>query len=79
MYAQMLLKVNLQTNLKSMYECDRCGAHMTTKERHTFYHQHYTTGKLKYCDLCNKCFEAMERGIRNGKKKTQNTSKKISS
>ena len=65
----MLLKVNLQTNLKSMYECDRCKAVITTRERHTFYHQNYKIGKVKYCDLCEKCFRALERGIKNGNRK----------
>lgn len=62
----MLLKVNLQTNLKSMYECDRCEARMTTKERHLFYHDSFKTGKKKYCDLCEKCFRALDRGIKKG-------------
>lgn len=64
----MLLKVNLQTNTKSMYECDRCGARMTTRERHTLYHQTFTKSNKKYCDLCDKCFRALDRGIKKGKK-----------
>jgi hypothetical protein len=64
----MLLKVNLQTNTKSMYECDRCGARMTTRERHTLFHQTFTKSSKKYCDLCEKCFRALDRGIKKGKK-----------
>lgn len=68
----MLLKVNLQTNLKSMYECDRCGARMTTKERHLFYHDSFKTGKKKYCDLCERCFRAMDRGIFKKREESKN-------
>lgn len=68
----MLLKVNLQSNLNSMYECDRCKALITTRERHTLYHQNYRIGKIKYCDLCETCFRAMDRGIKKGKKDARN-------
>lgn len=68
----MLLKVNLQTNLKSMYECDRCGARITTRERHTFYHQSFKEASKKYCDLCDKCYRALNRGLKKGKKNERN-------
>ena len=68
----MLLKVNLRSNLKSMYECDRCGARITTRERHTFYHQSFKESSKKYCDLCDKCYRALNRGIKKGKKNERN-------
>ena len=68
----MLLKVNLRSNLKSMYECDRCGARITTRERHTFYHQSFKESSKKYCDLCDKCYRALNRGLKKGKKNERN-------
>ena len=73
----MLLKVNLRSNLKSMYECDRCGARITTRERHTFYHQSFKESSKKYCDLCDKCYRALNRGLKKGKKNERNVARNL--
>lgn len=65
----MLLKVNLQTNLKSMYKCDRCGSITDVKHKVGIYIQKHLSNSRKYCDLCEKCFRALDRGIKKGKKK----------
>ena len=64
----MLVNKDLKNQFKSTYECDRCGARMTTRERHILYHQTFTKSNKKYCDLCDKCFRALNRGIKKGKK-----------
>lgn len=64
----MLLKVNLQTNTKSTYECDRCGKIVDVKHKIGLFKQEYLSNQKKYCDLCLKCFTALDRGIKKGKK-----------
>lgn len=64
----MLVKTDYKNQFKSYYRCDRCGIELNTKERNVIYLQTFRQATKKYCDLCNKCFKALERGIKNGKK-----------
>ena len=64
----MLLKVDIKNKFKSMYECDRCGRIVDVKHKIGIYMQGYLSNSKKYCDLCEKCFRALDRGIKKGKK-----------
>lgn len=64
----MLLKKDFQNQFKSTYKCDRCGQIVDVKHKIGIYTQKYLCNSKKYCDLCEKCFRALERGIKNGKK-----------
>ena len=62
----MLLKVNLQNQNRSTYQCDRCGRVIDVKHKIGIFTQRYLSNSKKYCDLCFKCFRAMDRGIKKG-------------
>lgn len=64
----MLLKINIQNKNRSTYQCDRCGKVVDVKHKITIYSQKYLCNSKKYCDLCVKCFRALDRGIKKGKK-----------
>lgn len=64
----MLLKVDIKNKFRSMYECDRCGRVVDVKHKITIYSQKYLCNSKKYCDLCLRCFSALERGLKKGKK-----------
>ena len=65
----MLVKTDFKNQFKSTYVCDRCGKEMDVKHKIGLFKQGYLRNPKKYCDLCEKCFRALERGIKNGKSK----------
>lgn len=65
----MLVKTDFKNQFRSTYVCDRCGKEMDVKHKIGLYKQEYLKNSKKYCDLCLKCFKALERGIKNGKAK----------
>lgn len=64
----MLIDKSCQKGIKSIYKCDRCGTKTIKKHRIGVYIQNDTETPKKYCDLCEKCFRALDRGIKKGKK-----------
>lgn len=72
----MLIKKDCKNQFKSSYVCDRCGVEVDVKHKIGLFKQEYLSNQKKYCDLCFDCFKAMERGIKNGKKKRQGASEK---
>lgn len=65
----MFLKIDENIHNKSTYKCDRCEKIITKRHRIGIYIQNNTETPKKYCDLCERCFRALERGIKNGKAK----------
>ena len=64
----MLVKTDFKNQFRSTYVCDRCGKEMDVKHKIGLYKQEYLKNSKKYCDLCLKCFKALDRGIKKGKK-----------
>ena len=64
----MIIDKSTHKNQKSKYICDRCGTIIEATERNSLYYQRMNTNPKKYCDLCDKCFRAFERGIKKGAK-----------
>lgn len=69
----MLKKKSFTNREECLYECDRCKVEMNTKNRNTIYVQEGTTEKHKVCDLCNRCYKALIRGIKGYSLKAKNT------
>lgn len=65
---KMLINKSCQKGVKSIYKCDRCGEKVDVKHKIGISTQRYLTNSKKYCDLCEKCFRALDRGIKKGKK-----------
>ena len=65
----MLVNKDLKNQFKSTYECDRCGKIVDVKHKIGLFKQEYLSNQKKYCDLCLKCFRALDRGIKKGKEK----------
>lgn len=63
----MFLKIDENIHNKSTYKCDRCEKIITKKHRIGLYIQKDTETPKKYCDLCLRCFRALQRGIEKGK------------
>ena len=64
----MLIKKNFRNKKNSIYECDRCKRKINYCTRF----QLYVAGKgtsigRKYVDLCERCMNALDRGIKKGK------------
>lgn len=64
----MLIKKDFKNQFESTYACDRCGKIVDVQHKVGIYLQRYLNNSRKYCDLCEKCFKALERGIKKGKK-----------
>lgn len=63
----MLVEKSCQKEVKSIYKCDRCGKSVDVKNKIGIYTQKHLSNSRKYCDLCLRCFRALERGIEKGK------------
>lgn len=62
----MFLKIDKHIHYRSTYKCDRCGRIVDVKHKIGLYTQEYLSNSKKYCDLCEKCFRALDRGIKKG-------------
>lgn len=48
------------------YNCDRCGKEISFKENTMFqiYIKQDNRNSKKFCDLCDRCYRSLQRGIR---------------
>lgn len=64
----MLIKKNIRNKKESIYECDRCKTKLNYCTRYQLYVAKRGTNVIKkYKDLCEKCMNALDRGIKKGK------------
>lgn len=68
----MLIDKSCQKGVKSIYKCDRCGKKVDVKHKIGISTQRYLTNSKKYCDLCEKCFSSMDRGIFKKREESKN-------
>lgn len=68
----MLINKSCQKGVKSIYKCDRCGRKTIKKHRIGLYIQNDTETPKKYCDLCERCFSSMDRGIFKKREESKN-------
>lgn len=59
----MLVSLNRLNKKENVYVCDRCNKQLNNDERLII-----TVNYKKKWDFCNKCYKALERGIRKGGK-----------
>lgn len=62
----MLIDRNTINGNLSMYECDRCKAKITRPETWTIKAGHGAENAKTICHLCDKCYKALERGLKKG-------------
>ena len=73
----MLIKREYTNRFKQdvcKYQCDRCNADITIKERYQISITKPNTNasrRIKYADLCPRCMRALDRGIRKGINKNE--------
>ena len=68
----MLINKSCQKGVKSIYKCDRCGTNTIKKHRIGICIQKDRETPKKYCDLCERCFSSMDRGIFKKREESKN-------
>lgn len=61
----MLVKRNLKDSNNSRYVCDRCKVEINLENKVAIYVALCKKQPHKQWDLCNKCYKALIRGIKN--------------
>lgn len=71
----MLIKKNIKNKKESIYECDRCKAKLNYCTRYQLYvAEKGTSMGKKYADLCERCMNALNRGM---KKESKGVNKEL--
>lgn len=59
----MLISRDYKDKNKTLYVCDRCGMKVNIKNKKSIYVGNESEHPIKKWDLCNKCYNALEKGI----------------
>lgn len=59
----MLVTKDLINKNKSVYICDRCKIKLNVNNRNAIYSLEHNKKNKKMCDLCDKCYAKLKRGV----------------